>query len=904
MSNLTETQTDLLNYLSSLTCKLQAEQLDAFTTQAISRELLISRNLASQHLNAFVRSGLVVKAGAHPVYYFHKRSLERLFQERIEQDTYPSVGALFALSDAWNEKGFSRAIGHDLSLAPCIEQCCAALHYPGHGLPILLVGPVGVGKGFMSRLMFEYALDAGLLPKDSDYLELDAEDFVFSSRGTSAKTINAALDEIFSTHKSAMLVVRNADQLDVASLDALISKQGSDDVSVRLVFATTASLASGGANRLSRRIPIVASIPSLEERTPGEREDLVLHFLKMESRRMETDIFISRSAFTVLAHAEFNENVRELISCITNCCAEAYLSKVGERLEIQAYHLPAHILDVNSDFDNTDDEHASEFIDVTRARASKRAGLLVQLLDQMLTAYERSKTTDGMYRELRTSLLDTMRDFGDALAFDHSGAYVKSAAYEGLLGAALEHVGQTHGITLSRRCSLLLAREICIQLRPAADLARWRGLRAPDIVELYARVSEREEIARVVTDQIAVSVAGVLGVNLDALTRLLLLLELCEELGSQVKRTSMGLVISHGYATASSIADAANRILHAHVFEAIDMTYEQQMVDIVPSLQKLLNRYAYCDEIVLLVDMGALEEIYKELRLISSVTLGVVNNISTGLAVEIGSGLISGRKLNEVLEGATKACSWHYRIIERTNREPAILVCSENGLEAAENLRALVVASVNKEIPLRFVACDRHQLFDEEAVNRLLAKYDVRAIIGTFGAQLPGVCRIALEDIIAGHGSSILDEALSGYLNPEEMAALHDNLVKNITLRSVVESITILNPVKLFEEVERAVGRLQTLSGNRIENGLVIGLYVHLCCLVERLVTRTPFETYVDGDVFAREHADFLEQFYEAFSEISAHYRVEAPLAEVAYVFDYINSRNGEDAASADEEFN
>lgn len=904
MSNLTETQTDLLNYLSSLTCKLQADQLDAFTTQAISRELLISRNLASQHLNAFVRSGLVVKAGAHPVYYFHKRSLERLFQERIEQDTYPSVEALFALSDAWKEKGFSRAIGHDLSLAPCIEQCCAALHYPGHGLPILLVGPVGVGKGFMSRLMFEYALDAGLLPKDSSYLELDAEDFVFSSRGTSAKTINAALDEILSTHKSAMLVVRNADQLDVASLDALISKQGSDDVSLRLVFATTVSLASEGANRLSRRIPIVASIPSLEERTPGEREDLVLHFLKMESRRMETDIFISRSAFAVLAHAEFKENVRELISCITNCCAEAYLSKAGERLEIQAYHLPAYILDVNSDFDNTDDEHASEFIDVTRTRASKRAGLLVQLLDQMLAAYERSKTTDGMYRELRTSLLDTMRDFGDALAFDHSGAYAKSAAYEGLLGAALEHVGQTHGITLSRRCSLLLAREICIQLRPAADLARWRGLRAPDIVELYARVSEREEIARVVTDQIAVSVAGVLGVNLDALTRLLLLLELCEELGSQVKRTSMGLVISHGYATASSIADAANRILHAHVFEAIDMTYEQQMVDIVPSLQKLLNRYAYCDEIALLVDMGALEEIYKELRLISSVTLGVVNNISTGLAVEIGSGLISGRKLNEVLEGATKACSWHYRIIERTNREPAILVCSENGLEAAENLRALVVASVNKEIPLRFVACDTHQLFDEEAVNRLLAKYDVRAIIGTFGAQLPGVCRIALEDIIAGHGSSILDEALSGYLNPEEMAALHDNLVKNITLRSVVESITILNPVKLFEEVERAVGRLQTLSGNRIENGVVIGLYVHLCCLVERLVTRTPFETYVDGDAFAREHADFLEQFYEAFSEISAHYRVKAPLAEVAYVFDYINSRNDEDTASADEDFN
>ena len=75
----------------------------------------------------------------------------------------------------------------------------------------------------------------------------------------------------------------------------------------------------------------------------------------------------------------------------------------------------------------------------------------------------------------------------------------------------------------------------------------------------------------------------------------------------------------------------------------------------------------------------------------------------------------------------------------------------------------------------------------------------------------------------------------------------------------------------------------------KIGSNAIIGLYVHLCCLVERLVTRNPIETYVGQDRFEEERADFIESFRQSFSSISTRYRVEVPVSEIAYVFDYIS---------------
>lgn len=107
-----------------------------------------------------------------------------------------------------------------------------------------------------------------------------------------------------------------------------------------------------------------AQVPSLRERTQEEREELTLHFLKEEGRRIGRDILISRGAFRALAGTNFEENVRGLRDCITNCCAEAYLDTEGDSLEIRTYQLPSAIL-AGSALERS--ENDMQLIDTTRS---------------------------------------------------------------------------------------------------------------------------------------------------------------------------------------------------------------------------------------------------------------------------------------------------------------------------------------------------------------------------------------------------------------------------------------------------------------------------------------------------------------------------------------------------------
>lgn len=898
--NIPETQKDLLAYLDRITRELGStrggriqNRLDHFTTASISDSLAISRSLASQYLNELVRAGLVVKAGARPVCYFHRRSLERFFQSRIERSTYPSVEQLFATLGNGERLDFDRAIGHELSLAPCISQLCAALKYPPAGLPILLCGASGTGKGLLAELALEYGKNVGVLQQEAKLVSIDCSHYADDAR---ALTHDLCADGGPADRASGGIVyLKDVDALSPAAQDALLewaSAQAGAIVpapAVRLIFATSNEADSTECRSLTRRIPMSAQVPSLRERTQEEREELTLHFLKEEGRRIGRDILISRGAFRALAGTNFEENVRGLRDCITNCCAEAYLDTKGDSLEIRTYQLPSAIL-AGSALERS--ENDMQLIDTTRSIQSQADDRARHVLDAMLEPYEsyREGTLDG--GACSAQLVERARDLEDYLAFGQNPGRSKSDAYEQIADSVVTSVNELYSIDLSRKSSHLIAQGICLQLWPPASLSRWKSSHASELSGMRGVVAQRNRFAVTVCACIADELKATLGIALDDLTCLLVLAHAALALDPSKRRRSVGIVLSHGYSTATSIADAANRILDTRVFEAIDMPYDQKVTDVAVPLQQIIDRFSYADEVVILVDMGSLQDIYKSLESTSGMTLGIINNASTGLAVEVGAGLIAGRSVREVLDDAAAACTCNYHIVARNARPDAIVFCSEGGLDAAARIRDLVAQSLPGESPARLVAVDWRQLANNGSEDAAFSQYNVRSVIGTDNPHADGVPFISLEELIAGEGTAQIDRAFARLLDADSLRTFHQNLVKNMTLRNVVESITILNPNKLFGEIESAAERLQQLTGDVIGARVSMGLYVHLCCLVERLVTRSPIENYADEQRFANEHNDFVEAFRTSFSDISAHYHVEVPVTEIAYAYDYINSRH------------
>ena len=68
---------------------------------------------------------------------------------------------------------------------------------------------------------------------------------------------------------------------------------------------------------------------------------------------------------------------------------------------------------------------------------------------------------------------------------------------------------------------------------------------------------------------------------------------------SQDGRTK-AIILAHGYATASSIANVANRLLEETIFEAVDMPIDKKMEDIVLWIKEYIEAHDLSSGLLLL----------------------------------------------------------------------------------------------------------------------------------------------------------------------------------------------------------------------------------------------------------------------------------------------------------------
>ena len=114
-----------------------------------------------------------------------------------------------------------------------------------------------------------------------------------------------------------------------------------------------------------------------------------------------------------------------------------------------------------------------------------------------------------------------------------------------------------------------------------------------------------------------------------------------------MKISQLRLIIAHGYSTASSIAEAANRMLNSYIFDAIDMPLDVDVQTITRKINDYIAHVGNISKLYLLVDMGSLEEIYQGLDT-SNADIALVNNINTKCALEIGQGIKLNKTVTEV----------------------------------------------------------------------------------------------------------------------------------------------------------------------------------------------------------------------------------------------------------------
>ena len=347
----------ILDYVKNVTKEKDLDYLfKNLNSQYIADKFKIKRNTVSQYLNEAASKDLV-KINTRPVLFLHR-------EEFIKRFFYLSKQSYSSIQELLSEENQNIQIHEDIL-------------YPDNSLPILLHGPSGSGKSYLAGLMHQFAIHNHILAPDAPFHifncaqyannpELLSSNLFGHSKGAftgavcDTKGILAASDGgILFLDEVHRLNFENQEKLFIFLDKGIFRKVGENAVwqkaNVRIIMATTEDIHSSFLDTFIRRIPVIVTLPSLEDRGKEEKLQLLSLFFYRESKVLKKRVLISRQVISLLLSSAFKGNAGGLLSVVKYTCAKAYShSRSNECICVKISDLPEPVI-ASASF-----EHGSE----------------------------------------------------------------------------------------------------------------------------------------------------------------------------------------------------------------------------------------------------------------------------------------------------------------------------------------------------------------------------------------------------------------------------------------------------------------------------------------------------------------------------------------------------------------
>ncbi|MEG0176532.1 sigma 54-interacting transcriptional regulator [Anaerorhabdus sp.] len=901
----------LLKLLNLYTAKNGAIPMECFTASYLANELSLSRNSVSQYLNEFIQENKVVKVNTRPVYFYSIEELEKSGIE-VENSIFESFDDL-----TFKKEDFDRLIGARDSLRHAIEQCKAAISYPPMGLPILLNGATGTGKSRIAQTTYEYAICAKIITHESKFIVVNCSEYANNPELLTANLFGHKKGAYTGADKDNPGLIQLADGgvlfLDEVHclkaecqeklflfMDKGVYHRVGDNENwyhsdCRLIFATTEKPEDVLLKTLLRRIPIVVKIPSLEERPRNEKAALLATIFKNESKEIGKTIEISSLAYQIFMDTNIPGNVGGLMNSVRATCANAFLedNQVNDILQIHVNNLPEYVLQlapvINFKLQSSKDKKMLKLAFPNQPNTYDTN--LIGVYEKMLESYHKYKENPLTNRIFSPSLKEVIDQYSDYLMFDRNQAGGPNIEFtKKITDKIFSIVMNRYNLQISNNDILLVSRYLSEYARLSHEFKSWLSNHAQEIKEFSEIFQMKYPREYTIVTEIVDNIGINLDVEVDEMMKIRLMLVICDMHREESSNKTIAVILCHGYSTASSIADAVNKMLNQNIFDAIDMELDISVDKITNQLNDYLKMKNYFDDLVLLVDMGSLEEIYKRIKQIQNVNISIINNVSTKLALLIGSKIKQGEDISKILDKASSETVSQYKYIQNRAKKKAILSVCATGMGSAEKIVDLFSKSLPKKIDAEIVSYDYNKLVENGNNDYIFEKYDVLFIIGTMNPYIEDMPFIAIEDLVLNSEMDQIGALMKDFLNEDEVEVMKQNIIKNFTLNNIVNHLTILNAEKVLDDVEELVIDMEKYLSLPLPAASKVGLYVHLSCLIERLILKNEVQLIEEPTEFLENHGDFIEAIKQVFSVVESNYSVEIPVSEIYYIFNYIEN--------------
>ncbi len=312
------------------------------------------------------------------------------------------------------------------------------------------------------------------------------------------------------------------------------------------------------------------------------------------------------------------------------------------------------------------------------------------------------------------------------------------------LSHIIDIVLKKHFMNLPSGFSCTLAKLIYINDLYIASITKWQQDNWTIIDEVINRLKSNCMNEALIVEELVHLVNSNLEIEITDFFIIVMLINLRHYNTARKNQKVFGMIVCHGYSTATSIAEAVNTLLESYIFDAIDMSLDITVEEIKEILVEKLNNMHSNADVIVMVDMGSLELLGKSLSTAINCNVGVINNVSTRLALNVGSAILNEKNMESTLEYVSENSKANFTIINRKKND-AIIFTSESGIHMAQRMRELFENSFpSTQIPVDLVVCDYNQLIANGDSHDVFNSNNILFITGTSNPHVNGHEFVAL----------------------------------------------------------------------------------------------------------------------------------------------------------------
>lgn len=348
------------------------------------------------------------------------------------------------------------------------------------------------------------------------------------------------------------------------------------------------------------------------------------------------------------------------------------------------------------------------------------------------------------------------------------------------------------------------------------------------------------------------------------------------------------IVIAHGESTATSMVNATNKLLGNEYAVGINAPIEESPQLVLDRVKKYISNNKISSDILFLVDMGSLTTFAKEIENEFNIKARVMPLVSTLHVLEATRKAMLGYSVDEILKEMIKVNELYitdYEILEVENeikgkiKKLAILSICTTGDGGAKSIINLLENNLNYDeniveiITMNLIGKEKI----EKRIRKISKEYKIISIISTFDIDVD-LKTLSLEDIFNGDGINRLQKDID----------IETTYIKMIeTLNSYLKHI---NGEDVLKDIKEFNANVQERLSIKINTNALIGITLHIACMIDRLKDGVQAEEFILRDEFIEENDKLFNVVKSELNSLKDKYYedIDIDKNEICYVMKFL----------------